>query len=71
MQRQSVEMALELIESSTRPGTTRETGFTWLDDESWKDNYARVDESNRELLLRLGEENRRKRAEKKKLGLTR
>ena len=71
MQRKTVEMALALSESATAPGTVMETGFTWHDDELWKDNYARVDDANREALLRLGEENRRRRARNKKLGLTR
>jgi len=44
---------------------------SWTGSPAWKENYNKVDETNREELLRLGEENRRKRAENKALGLSR
>ncbi|MEO2184515.1 MAG: hypothetical protein ABGY43_19675 [bacterium] len=43
----------------------------WKGDDHWKENYNKVDQSNREELLRLGKENRRKRAENKSRGLSR
>jgi hypothetical protein len=43
----------------------------WKGDDHWKENYNKVDQSNREELLRLGKENRRKRAENKARGLSR
>ena len=43
----------------------------WSGDADWKSVYNRVDDSNREQLLKMGEENRRKRAENKAKGLTR
>ena len=43
----------------------------WAGDPQWKQNYNKVDDTNREELLRLGDENRRKRAQNKALGLSR
>ena len=71
MQRQSVEMGLDLAAGAESPGTVVQTPFRWSDDEGWKQNYGRVDESNREELLRMGEENRRRRAENRAKGVTR
>jgi hypothetical protein len=58
MQRAIAGMALDLLESATLPRTTVQTPFAWSEDESWKDAYARVDESNREKLRRQGEARR-------------
>ncbi|XOV87853.1 MAG: hypothetical protein ACFHX7_23340 [Pseudomonadota bacterium] len=70
MQRDSVALALGLVAEATAP-VVRETGFRWSDDDSWKDNYMRIDDSNRELLKRLGEENRAKRKAEREAGLAR
>ena len=70
-QRQSVEMALDLAKSATGPGTIVTTPFRWADNEHWKENYARVDASNRKELLRLGDENRKKRKLNHAKGLVR
>lgn len=43
----------------------------WMGSPLWKQNYNKIDETNREELRQLGEENRRKRAENKALGLSR
>lgn len=43
----------------------------WPGEANWRSVYARVDESNRETLLRMGEESRRKRAAIKAQGLVR
>ena len=70
-QTQSVELALDLAVSATEPGAMVMTPFQWADNDLWKGNYARVDASNREQLLRRGDENRRQRAENHAKGLTR
>lgn len=70
MQYQSVKMGLELIETATEPGTVVKTPFQWEND-AWREVYGRVDDSNREQLKRMGEENRRRRAENHAKGLTR
>jgi D-proline reductase (dithiol) PrdB len=58
MQRAIVGTALDVLEHATLPRTTVQTPFAWSDDESWKDVFARVDDSNREALRRLGEARR-------------
>ena len=59
MQRAIVGIALDLLESAKLPRTTVQTPFVWnAGDESWKDRYARVDDSNREQLHRQGEARR-------------
>jgi hypothetical protein len=63
MQRSIVAMGLRLLESATRPRTTVKSGFAWKDDPGWRERYSRVDSAEREKLLALGEERRRRRAE--------
>jgi hypothetical protein len=58
MQRDIVGRALDLAETATRGRTTVRTPFIWSRDEAWKDNYMRVDDSNRDLLRSMGEERR-------------
>jgi hypothetical protein len=54
MQRSIVGMALDLFERAWAPRTTVQTPFRWDNDE-WRENFMRVDESNREALAREGE----------------
>lgn len=61
-QLQSVVSALELIERATEP-TIRFGQLKWHDGESWRDNYMKIDETNRETLRLAGIENRRSRLE--------
>ena len=59
MQRAIIDIALGLLESASQPRTTVQTPFFWHPtDESWKENYARVDDTNREALRRQGERRR-------------
>jgi hypothetical protein len=71
MQRKSVELALNLAETASAPGIAISTDFRWSDNEDWKENYARVDDSNRQALLQMGEENRRQRALNHSRGISR
>jgi D-proline reductase (dithiol) PrdB len=71
MQRKSVDLALNLAETASAPGIAISTDFRWSDNEDWKENYARVDDSNRQALLQLGEENRKRRALNRSRGITR
>jgi len=66
----SVLNALKLAVSSEH-SVVQVSDACWKDDDHWKENYNKVDQSNREELLRLGKENRRKRAENKARGLSR
>ena len=58
MQKQCVGMALDMLEHSFAPRTTVQTPFVWSADHTWRDQYMRLDESNRAELARLGEERR-------------
>jgi D-proline reductase (dithiol) PrdB len=58
----SVRLALSLIANSTEP-VIRKSSLRWHNGESWRSNYMKVDESNREALKLAGEENRRRRRE--------
>ena len=66
MQGAIVGMALDVLERAWMPRTTIQTPFRWSDDDTWRDNFMRVDESNREALARAGDERRRLQAEMKK-----
>ncbi|MBT8241718.1 MAG: hypothetical protein HKN94_13740 [Acidimicrobiales bacterium] len=65
MQRAILELALQTLESAPAPRTTVQAPFDWGSDE-WRDNYMRVDDSNRDELRRLGDERRAKQATAKK-----
>jgi hypothetical protein len=62
MQRAIVGIALGVLESARFPRTTVQTPFRWSDDESWKENYARVDPEKLEAIRLAGE---RRRAEQR------
>jgi hypothetical protein len=69
-QMKSVLNALKLAVSAEH-SVAQISDASWKGDNQWKQNYNKVDQSNREELLRLGQENRRKRAENKARGLAR
>jgi hypothetical protein len=64
MQRSIVGSALDLLERAWMPRTTIQTPFHWEND-TWRDAFMRVDDSNREALARAGEERRLRQAEVK------
>jgi D-proline reductase (dithiol) PrdB len=70
MQAESLRLALALVASATAP-VVQQTRFQWSADQTWRDNYMRVDDSNREALRLAGEANRLARQRNKELGLTR
>lgn len=57
MQREIVQQGLRLIEHADEPRTTERSPFGWKDD-SWRDDYAKIDDSNREELRLRGERRR-------------
>ena len=66
MQKAIVRQALGLFDSAPGPRTTVKAPFRWKDDDpGWRARYGRVDPSERERLLVLGEERRRLRAVRK------
>jgi hypothetical protein len=58
MQREIVGIALDLLESARFPRTTVQSSFRWSEDETWKEQYARVDPERAEGLRRAGERRR-------------
>ena len=71
MQLSIISQAIALFNSSTAPNTTERTPYSWSDDNNWRNDYAKVDDSNREELARRGEERRRLQAEQKAGGIER
>jgi D-proline reductase (dithiol) PrdB len=43
MQRAIVGLGLDLLESARAPRTTLQTPFVWGEDQSWRDNYMRLE----------------------------
>ncbi len=62
--------ALRIAETAIEPHIEI-SNLDWPGNADWKSVYNRVDDSNRETLLKMGEENRRRRGENKARGLTR
>lgn len=71
MQRQIVEMALELLENATEPRTTVQTPFIWSDEENWKKEFMKVDASNLDQLRMMGEQRRLTQIQIKEKGMAR
>lgn len=65
MQHAIMGMALDLLERAWIPRTTVQTPFQWDNDE-WRKNFMRVDESNKEALAKEGEMRRQFQADMKK-----
>lgn len=70
MQMATLRQALSLVDSAEQP-VIAQTPFSWSDDPGWRDNYMRVDDSNREALRIAGDKNRHERADNKRQGLSR
>lgn len=71
MQGAIVAMALDLLEGARLPRTTVQTPFRFGEDESWKQNYARVDPERVEALRRAGERRRAQQQASLEAGRTR
>lgn len=71
MQEAIVKQALRLLTTATEPSTIERTPFTWGDNNGWRDQYLRVDDSNRAHLRELGEQRRQFQAHKKTKGAER
>ena len=73
-QRRTIEIALDIVTKSTGP-TSEISALTWPEDDkskrSWQSVYGRVDDSNRALLAKLGDQNRQNRRENMAMGLSR
>jgi D-proline reductase (dithiol) PrdB len=68
MQREIVCQALSLFETARIPRTTIKAPFSWKEDGvAWRARYGSVDPTEKERLLKLGEERRRQQAMAKQI----
>jgi len=68
MQREIVRQALSLFETAKTPRTTVKAPFSWKEDGVvWRARYGRVAPTEKERLLKLGEERRRQQAMAKQI----
>ena len=70
MQLDIAEQALQIFAEAKKPGTTVRLPHRWSEDETWRDGYARVDESNVEALRKMGEQRRKEQEEAKARGVS-
>jgi D-proline reductase (dithiol) PrdB len=64
MQVAIVALALSVLEEASEPRTTVRAPFDWkAEDPEWRDRYNRVTPDDRERLLRIGDERRRRRGQ--------
>ncbi|MFK7862962.1 MAG: hypothetical protein AB8B95_01930 [Pseudohongiellaceae bacterium] len=71
MQRLILEQGLQLLTDADEPGTIKRSGAAWPGPEDWREDYSKVDDSNREALRLKGEQRRRQQAADKDNGATR
>ena len=68
MHREILRQALSLFETAKTPRTTVKAQFSWKEDRvEWRARYGRVDPTEKERLLKLGEERRRQQAMAKQI----
>jgi hypothetical protein len=70
-QREIVTRALALLETATAPRAILQTPFVWSDDDTWRDDYLRIDDAQRAKLEEAGERRRAKQARAKSDGTAR
>ena len=62
MQAATLRLALDVLEGAREPRTTVKSPFGWKpEDPEWRDRYNRVRPEDRERLLAIGDERRRRR----------
>lgn len=68
MQKQVMACAYELLNKATKPNSIVRSPASWPGDDSWRDEYSKVDDTNRELLRLKGQHRRQQQAEDKAQG---
>jgi hypothetical protein len=71
MQNQILKQALTLFKENIGTPVIKRSPFVWNSDQSWRDNYLKVDDSNREKLERQGEVRRKEQKLMKSAGISR
>ena len=70
MQQEIARLALMLAAQAEAPDTVQRAPFRWSQSNAWRDDYNRVDDSNRDRLRREGEERRARQARARSEGRT-
>ena len=70
MQRSIINQGVAMLRTVTKPNSSERTPYEWGEN-SWRDDYSKVDDSNREELSRRGENRRKRQLAEKAAGLTR
>lgn len=70
MQRSIINQGVAMLHTVTKPNSSERTPYEWGEN-SWRDDYSKVDDSNREELSRRGENRRKRQQTEKAAGLTR
>jgi len=65
MQEAIVGHGARLLETATAPRTIVLTPYAWKDDPGWRERYGRVDPAERDRLIALGNERRKRQQENK------
>ena len=65
MQMEIIYQAISLLEEASEGNTIWRSECTWSEENSWRDEYLHVNESNRAELARLGEARRRQQIQEK------
>jgi D-proline reductase (dithiol) PrdB len=68
MQLSIISEAIALLRTATSANTTERLPHIWSEDNDWRDDYGKVDDSNREELAQRGDARRRLQAEEKATG---
>lgn len=71
MQLSIISMAVALLRTAKTANTSERTPYVWSEDNSWRDDYARIDDSNREELRLHGERRRQQQTADKAAGKSR
>lgn len=71
MQKEILSQALDWLVTASEKQWLARSPVEWSHDQSWRDDYSRVDDSNREALRQRGEARRRQQEEAKRSGTER
>lgn len=70
MQLSIISQGVAMFRTATAANSVERTPYSWANHD-WRNDYSRVDDSNREELAKRGEERRARQAEDKRTGLDR
>ena len=71
MQNQILKQAISLFNKNIESPLIERSPFIWSSDQSWRENYLKVDDSNRVTLMHQGEIRRKEQKLMKSSGISR